>query len=124
MLVLLEAPAVTHTLAYRSATEADPPSRITISLPDNPQYDTGNEPKDWEFATEPGMAHSQYIVSDKPKPNAANKRARESSSTPNVTPPSAVIITLIDDSPWRFRGDVCKRESHNAGQNDAVRVNG
>lgn len=59
-----------------SATDNDP-SRITINLPENPQYDVGDEPKDWEFATEPGMAHSQYIVSDRPKAGAPNKRARE-----------------------------------------------
>lgn len=69
---------VTHASGHPSAKETDPPPRITIVLPENPQYDAGDEPKDWELSTDPGVMHSQYIISDKPKPNAANKRARKS----------------------------------------------
>lgn len=64
-----------HKQATPSATDNDT-SRITINLPENPQYDVGGEPKDWEFSTEPGVIHSQYIISDKPKAGAPNKRAR------------------------------------------------
>lgn len=108
---------MTHARRSFSAAESDPPSRITLVLPENPQYDAGDEPKDWDFATEPGMAHSQYIISDKPKTNASNKRARKlTASSSNAT---FKLINCLVFAP-NFRRDLHSRQGHNPRQDDAV----
>lgn len=75
----------------------------------------GDEPKDWEFATEPGMAHSQYIVSDKPKTGAPNKRARITSVKGKVTTRGKMMrskLTAAYGAKMRQRVEAGKPKRH------------
>ncbi|KAF8322552.1 hypothetical protein DL93DRAFT_2199406 [Clavulina sp. PMI_390] len=112
------------TLRIYEAADGQQQQKMQILLPDNPEYDTGNEPKDWEFVMDdPSKVHSQWIMSDQPKAGSLNRRARNTALKGRVTTRGRMMRSHFTEeygAKMRERSEAVKPKRHVKILNDTA----
>ncbi|KAF9519540.1 hypothetical protein BS47DRAFT_1154852 [Hydnum rufescens UP504] len=84
------------TVRVHGGVEPNGQPKVTLFLPENPQYDIGDETSEYHLEITNPVVHGQYVLADKPKEKSPNKRARTTTISGKIKHTAALKPVMSD----------------------------